>query len=162
VDCGDDEDGDPNPVGTIVSVNGAPIYVIGDQVGVLDATPPVVGGQVPSDATGDDYTGLTGVIAYYAVLATSLVANVPMNVTLQVYQAAWDATLNVWDAPLPYGGAVVLSFTPTTTWALIGCDAPGGFDPYSFDPSTLSPGETFPESSSLYEYSLEIVAIEPQ
>ncbi len=101
----------------------------------------------------------------FAVLVTNLVAGLPMKVTVQVYQATFMMELfgNIMGTPTPYGSPIVLTFTPTDTWALVGCTTPGGFDPTSFDPTTLTPTETL-ISGAVPEgmiYGAVIVAVEP-
>jgi hypothetical protein len=127
------------------------------------------------EATGAGGTSVTGrqmdqiSDAKFAILVTNLVAGVPMKCTVQAYRAAYSVDYGnpltpTFGTPSSVGDPIVFTFTPTDTWYLIGATVPGGFDPTSFDPSTLTPTEPVISGAAPqgWIYGAKIVAVEPQ
>jgi hypothetical protein len=105
--------------------------------------------------------------ATFAILILGLISGWSWKVTVRVYRASYslsaDGSTQSFGTASQVGSDLVFTFTASDTWALIGASAPGGFNPNSPDPTTLSPSETVISSSITqgWIYGAQIIAVEP-
>jgi hypothetical protein len=110
--------------------------------------------------------------ARFALLVTSLMPGLPMKVTVRPYRLSFSIAAGM--SPT-YGSPsaltdLVYTFTPTDTWALIGCSALSGFNPASPSASLVSAptealygtgGSPSSDPQQGWLYGAEIIAVEP-